>query len=177
MFLPTPGMLDAWRAAGKPPATPADVQTLERGLGIVLPPAYVDFIRQFGFVSFGDDAERRWRFDCRYPQGGQVVVRPGHIAFLPRADQVVKAHRILTSTLDPDDRSLPAFPAHFLPVGNDLGQGAVLLELGGAAGQVAGRVWYWAEREWRWGTEDNTELGFVAEDFYAFINGLLPDPA
>lgn len=64
MFQPTPGMLDAWRAAGKPPATPADVQTLERGLGIVLPPAYVDFIRQFGFVSFGNDTERRWRFDC-----------------------------------------------------------------------------------------------------------------
>ena len=41
-------------------------------------------------------------------------------------------------------------------------------------GKHPGRIWYWPFNEWAWGTEDNTWLGFVADDFRDFINGLRP---
>ncbi len=68
---------------------------------------------------------------------------------------------------------MPAFPADYLPVGNSAGQSQILLELRPASG----RVWYWRESEWRWGTGDKIELGFVANNFYDVINNLQPDPS
>lgn len=64
---------------------------------------------------------------------------------------------------------LPLIPDGFLPAANDNGQGLVLIEL------QTGKVWYWRESAWRWGTEDNTRLAFVADDFDGFINALRPE--
>lgn len=168
----TPAVLQAWHIKNEPKACQADIEMMERELAIKLPQAYVEFVMTYGFVIFGQDPDRRRYFDSVYTGNGQSVVRRGNIAFLDNPTDVIQGYRILTSTDDPDDETLPAFPNEYIPVGNDAGQGQILLEMS----PQHGRVWYWKEKEWRWGTEDNTEFGFVANDFYDFINNLQPDP-
>jgi SMI1 / KNR4 family (SUKH-1) len=172
MFKITPDMIQGFAQDPQPRATPVDLAGIEAALGAALPQAYKEFVTQFGFVVFGHDPLRRCLFNCRFDHPGQSVVRQGDISFLHDAGNVVTAWRNLTAPSVSDDDSLPAFPVDYLPVGNSAGQSQVLLELR----PVLGRVWYWRETEWRWGEEDNTALGFVADDFYDFINNLQPDP-
>lgn len=172
MFKITPAMFQSWQNKNEPKATRADIDMIERELGIRLPKPYVEFVMAYGFVVFGLDPENRCFFSYACDKDGQTVVRRGHIAFMENPETVIEGYRVLTSSEDLDDLTLPAFPKDYIPVGNDLGQGQILLELS----PHHGRVWYWKEKEWRWGTEDNTELGFVADDFYEFINNLQPDP-
>jgi len=172
MFKVTDAMLADWQAKAKPKASSADIQKIEQSLRIKLPQPYIDFVEQYGFVVFGRDADRRHLFRCRYTATGQTVERSGDIAFLETPDNLILAYRNLTEPEYDGDETLPAFPKEYIPVGNDAGQGQILLEMS----PQHGRVWYWKEKEWRWGTEDNTELGFVADNFYDFINNLQADP-
>lgn len=172
MFKLSPDMIEGFRLDPQPRATAADLALVEAGIGCALPAPYKEFVTQQGFVVFGNDQRRLCLFDCRYDQAGQTVVRRGDIAFLHDPRNVLKAWRNFTAPPASEDDSMPAFPAEYLPVGNSAGQSQILLELS----PTPGRVWYWRESEWRWGTGENTALGFVADDFYDFINNLQPDP-
>lgn len=168
MFQITDAMRAAWEDKAEPKASDSEVTQIEQTFGITLPKSYVEFIKTHGYVIFGLDADNRRAFTYRVTAGAQVESRQASISFLHGAADILQAHRILTSDADPDDPSLPAFPADYLPIGNDAGQGQILLEMR----PQLGRIWFWPEREWRWGTQDNTQLGFVADDFESFINGL-----
>jgi hypothetical protein len=169
MFQIPEAMLSHWTQRGYPKATAADIARLEARFGS-LPAPYVEFVTRIGFVVFDDVPGMRWRFDYTLTFPDRKEIRQGDIAFLLKPDKLIKAYDICTTkqTEEEEDEGFPKFPANFLPVGSDAGQGAILLELG----EHPGRVWYWPENEWAWGMEDNTWLGFVAEDFQAFINGL-----
>ena len=54
---------------------------------------------------------------------------------------------------------------------DDDGSGTVILM---EIAEKPGRIWYWYENDWAWGLEDNTWLGFVAENFEGFIKALRP---
>jgi SMI1 / KNR4 family (SUKH-1) len=172
MFKLSPGLIRGFADEPRPRASESELAAIESATGLALPAPYREFVTQQGCVVFGHDEERRCLFDCRFEYPGQVVVREGDIAFLHTPQKVLKAWQIMTSGPVNDDDSLPAFPKDYLPVGNSAGQSQVLLELR----PQPGRVWYWRETEWRWGQEDNTALGFVAENFYDFVNHLKPDP-
>lgn len=168
----TPQQVAGWAQNPRPKATAADIARVEAELGFKMPAAYVEFVTQFGFVLFGHDLPARKYFAARYRKSGQDEVRSGDITYLLQPERIVLSYRNSTEPEFKDDPTLPAYPKHFVPVAGDSGQGKVLLEMS----PQHGRVWYWKEKEWRWGTEDNTELGFVAENFYDFINNLKPDP-
>ncbi|MBL8472114.1 MAG: SMI1/KNR4 family protein [Rhodocyclaceae bacterium] len=172
MFKLPPGMIDTWRAMGKPIASPADIARLESELGTRLPAPYVEFVGRYGFVVFGGDAERRAVFSYVIDQPGQREAREDVVRYMFNPDMLMTIYRYMISTDEPDDESRPMIPRAYLPVASDAGHGRILLELEGRPG----RVWYWPERDSRWGTEDNTQLGYVAENFEDFINGLRPDP-
>lgn len=165
-------VLDAWEASGEPIASRDDIDRMEQELGVKLPTAYVNFVMTYGFVCFGRDKDRTDNFLYREELDSSSPAEYGSITFLKNPERVVMAYNIMTSTEDPDDPTLPAFPKEYIPVGGDAGQGLILLEMS----PEHGRVWYWGEEkmEWRWGTEGNTKLGFVADNFYDFINNLLP---
>lgn len=172
MFNITSGMERAWAEMNKPKATVADIAKVEGTLGIKLPQSYVDFVTRFGFVVFGRDDERRWLFTYVMDDGTQREIRQRGISFLFNADKLLTIYRYMVSTDDPDDETRPMLPPGYLTIGSDSGHGRILLEIEG----TPGRIWFWPQSDWRWGTEDNTRLGFVAENFEDFINGLRPDP-
>ena len=168
MFQIPESMQEYWNSHPEPKATAADIARIEAAIGSALPAPYVEFVTQFGFVVFDDVPEMRCLFDYTVTFPDRQEIREGDIGFLHEPDRLLMAYENLTTSEFEDDEQSPSFPPNFLPVGNDAGQGQILLELG----EQAGRVWYWPEREWAWGTQDNTWLGFVSEDFYQFINGL-----
>ena len=161
-----------WNASGKTKATSDDLARIEAAIGARLAQPYVDFVTEFGCIVFRSGVEgMHCMFDYTVQFDDRKETRESDIAFIRNPDGLIKAWGIATQ--EEEDEGLPQFPAHYLPVGNDSGQGAILLELG----EHAGRVWYWEEKADAWGTGDNAEpLGFVAEDFYEFINGLRPPP-
>ena len=69
---------------------------------------------------------------------------------------------------DSPEEGLPMIPRNVFPIANGYGQELVSIELEPSPG----RIWYWPERQDPWGTGDNTQLGYAADDFYVFINGL-----
>lgn len=169
MFQVPDTMQSHWSIRGKPKATADEIARIETAIGLALPAPYITFVTRFGFVVFDRVPGMRRLFDYAITFPDRKEVREGNISFLVSSDRLITSYQILTTPEVEDDDELPKFPANFLPVGNDAGQGKILLQLDGSA---AGRVWYWPENEWAWGKEDNTWLGFVADDFYAFINGL-----
>ena len=171
MFNITPGMEQAWRDLPKPKATPVDIARIEGTLSIKLPPSYVDFVSQYGFVAFGRDDEGRCMFWYTIDGAGRKETREGDISFLFRPDKLLQIHRYMTTTESPDDDTRPMIPPGYLPVGSDAGHGSILLDIDAHPGQV----WYWRDSPVRWGLDDNTAIGFVAEDFEGFINGLRSD--
>ncbi len=169
MFQIPETMQSFWKQQGYQKATTADIARIEAKIGSSLPATYVEFVKRFGFVVFDEDIpEMRCLFDYTVTFPDRKEVRQGDIRFLFEPDDVIKIHHICTRAQSEDDEDFPKFPANFLPLGSDAGQGVILLELG----DHPGRIWYWPEKEWAWGTQDNTWLGFVADDFQAFINGL-----
>ena len=166
MFEITPEMQAEWDLNGDPKATDEDIARLEAHIGAELPSEYAEFIRTYGFVAFSMDMNDG--FDAAYEEGTGTVTRRGSIAYLMDPDRIVLTHR--TAAREAPDEGYPMFPANFLPVAGDVGEGLVLLELSPKSGQV----WYWPQRDARWGEPGNTSLGFVAVNFEAFINGLKP---
>jgi len=168
MFQIPETMQSHWIKRDKPRATTADIMRIESAIYSSLTLPYVEFVTQFGFVVFDDVPGMRCHFDYLITFPNRKEIREGNIGFFLEPEKLVKAYEILTTTEFDDDEDFPKFPRNYLPVGNDVGTGQILLELG----EHAGRVWYWPYNDWAWGTEDNTWLGFVAEDFYDFINRL-----
>lgn len=170
MYNLTSDIINSWESDNRSVALKSDIEQIESALNLKLPVPYIEFVMTYGFVIFGNDNENTSVFNYKYTDGQQHNTLQQEVAFLSTADLVIKAHRILTDSSDPDDHSLPSFPKSFIPVGNDLGQGKILIE----SAPHHGRVWYWPESESRWGSEGNHQLGFIADDFYDFINGLQP---
>lgn len=168
MFQIPEAMQSYWSKRGYQKATTADIARLESKIGSSIPVPYVEFVTRFGFVDFDNVPGMQRLFDYNIAFPDRKEIRQGNIGYLFKLDHIIKAYRILTTAHSADDEDFPKFPANFLPLGSDAGQGKILLELG----EHAGRIWYWPEKEWAWGTEDNTWLGLVADDFQAFINGL-----
>lgn len=173
MFNITPGMRASWLRLSEPKATAADIALIENSLGIKLPQSYVDFIEQHGFVVFGRDPDGLSVFSYVIDDGAQKVTRQADITYLFEPDKILQVYRYMVSTDFPEDETRPMIPPGYLTIGHDSGQGTLLLDV------VAnpGRVYYWPESEWRWGTEDNVALGYVAENFEDFFNNLRPDLA
>ena len=170
MFHVTNSMLETWKKQNEPIATAMDIARIEREIGRKLPVPYLEFIENFGYVIFGEDDEQRYHFEYKIYFPDRIEIHEGNIAFLHNAEQVITAYQNMTVAEFENDQTPSAIPANYLPIGNDMGQGQILIELG----DHLGRVWYWPFNEWAWGTEDNTWLGFVANDFYEFINKLRP---
>jgi hypothetical protein len=170
MFNITESMLETWQKQNEPKAFIIDISRIEMVIREKLPAPYVEFIANYGYVIFGEDAEQKYHFDYSIKYPDRIENHEGNIAFLHNADQVITAYRNMTLAEFEHDETRPVIPANYLPIGNDMGQGQILIELG----EHAGRVWYWPFNEWAWGTEDNTWLGFVADNFYDFINRLRP---
>jgi hypothetical protein len=172
MFHITPAMQASWAADNEPKATAADIAAAEAALGVKLPDDYKEFISRHGFVMFGRDSEERNLFSYVIEDRGQRETRQRGVSFLLELDKAVGNYRYMTSTEDPEDDSRPMIPEGYLPIASDAGHGRLLLDIAANPGQV----WFWPQSEWRWGMEDNRALGFVAESFEAFINGLRPYP-
>jgi len=160
MFSITPQMEQAWAALNKPKATTADIAAIESVAGVKLPAPYVEFVQRYGFVTFGRDPERRWAFSYALEGDGQREIREDVVAYLFKTEKVVMALRNMTASTDPDDEALPSIPPGYLPIGSNLEEGTLLLDIGDRLGQI----WFWPQSDWRWGTEGNTRLGFVAND-------------
>lgn len=170
MFNISKMMQEQWTKRGKPKAAAIDIKRIESKIGTMLPTPYVQFVTQFGFVVFDDIPEMRCHFDYLKVFPDRKEIHMGDIGFFLETEKLIKAYDILTTTEFDNDEDFPKFTRNYLPVGNDAGTGQILLELG----EHAGRVWYWPYNDWAWGMEDNTWLGFVADDFYGFINKLRP---
>jgi hypothetical protein len=170
MFTIPQAMLDYWTRKAEPKATAADIAMIEAAVGAKLAAPYVEFVTQFGFVLFSSVTGMRNEFDyaLRYPD--RMEVRRGDIRCLVDPPQLLQGYHGATK-IDSPENGLPMYPPNFLPVGDAADQSDVLLELGG---DHPGRVWYWPENDDAWGRGTNTMLGFVAENFYDFINRLRP---
>ena len=154
MYQITESMLVSWSEDNKPKATTTDIARIDAAIGAKLPTPYVEFITQFGFVIFGLDAEERYHFDYIIVFPDRKEIHKGNIRFMLQTDRLLKAYANLTTSEFNNDDEFPKFPTKYLPVGNDAGQGKILLELG----EHAGRVWYWPFNEWAWGVEHNLSL-------------------
>ncbi|MEI7869128.1 MAG: SMI1/KNR4 family protein [Candidatus Methylumidiphilus sp.] len=170
MFHISESMLNYWNEHPEPKAKDFEIDFIETRVGSKLPCPYVDFITRYGSVIFGRDSERRCFFDYLVIFPDRREIHEGDIAFLREPMRLIQAYDNLTTPEYEGDKQKPCFPSNYLPVGSDAGQGQILLDLS----ENSGKVWYWPERYCSWGTEDNTWLGFVANDFYEFINKLRP---
>ena len=172
--IPEP-MLSHWEAKAYRKASAGDLAEVERLFGTSLPASYVEFVTRIGFVVFSDvpGLQMHGYFDYVVGSPEGTETGQGDIAFFKTPERIIKSHRTLTSRQafeDEEDEDFPKIPPNYLPIGNDAGQGQILMEMG----ERSGRIWYWPSNEWAWGLEDNTWLGFVAEDFAGFINSLRP---
>lgn len=163
-------MLDYWARKAKPKATATDIVMIEAAVGAKLALPYVEFVTQFGFVLFSVVPGMRNVFDhaLRYPD--RMEVQTGDIRYMFDASMLVRAYSQNTK-LDLPEEGLPCYPPDYLAVAGSAGQDRVLLQI---FGDHPGRVWYWPENEDAWGRGTNVALGFVAENFYDFINRLQP---
>jgi hypothetical protein len=150
-------------------ATDADILELEARVGAQLPRQYVDFVKTYGFVKFGYDAHDTRIFTVVHEGDDQREPRQATMGFLVSPERALRTWVAFTDKSAPDSEESPLIPDGYFPAGNDNGQGLVLIEL------ATGAIWHWRASAWRWGTEDNTRLGFVAKDFDEFINGLRPE--
>ena len=170
MFQIPEAMQVHWIKRSKPKASATDITRIELKIGYTLPAPYVEFITKFGFVVFDDVPGMNCMFDYSIIFPDRRETHEADIAFFEPTDKLSMAYETLTTKEFKDDLDFPKFPKNYLPIASDAGQGQILLELG----EHAGRVWYWPFNEWAWGTEDNSWLGFVADNFYDFINRLRP---
>jgi hypothetical protein len=162
--------LDYWTKTSEPKATAADIAMIEAAIGAKLALPYVEFVTQFGFVLFTRVPGMRRIFDYALHYPDRMEVRIGNVAYLEEPQRLIAAYARVTKVDSPGD-ALPQFPPDYLPVGGTADQSSVLLQI---FGDHPGRVWYWPENEDAWGRGTNTVLGFVAENFYDFINRLRP---
>ena len=106
-------------------------------------------------------------FDYYYHFNDRKEIHRGDIICMLDPDILIRAYNIMHE--DSPEENLPMIPPGYLAVAADAGQGRILLQI---EDTQVGSVWYWYYSEWAWGVEENTKLGFVADDFYDFINHL-----
>lgn len=173
MFNVTKGMLSRWAKDNEPKATSHDIAMIEKAVGGKLHKAYIDFVKDFGFVIFGRDPEERQYFDFIHTYSDRKEYREGNISYFKNPNKVIESFKLLTdpNVTEDEKEEFPKFPTNYIPIGKDLGHGEILLELG----EDAGRILYWPFSIWAWGMGDNNKpLGFIAQDLYDFINSLRP---
>jgi len=170
MFNIPRAMLDYWAKKAEPKATTADIAMVETATGGKLARPYVEFVTEFGFVVFDDVPGMRYKFDYALRYADRMEVRTGDIGYMLNPSALVRAYHRGTQVDDPGE-GLPCYPPDYLVVAGSAGQDSVLLQI---HGDHPGRVWYWPENEDAWGRGTNVALGFVAENFYDFINRLRP---
>lgn len=160
-----PVTLKWWNSMGFEAATAADIMRVEAALGQELPADYKAFVGEHGFVEWDIDIPDS--FDYRLgPEHQPTIKNDGCISHLW---PVRHLERMAADQRSEGQDGLPLlYPNTHFPIGGTPGQDQILLELT----PKPGRIWFWPEREDPWGTGDNTELGFVAETFTAFIEGL-----
>ena len=166
-----------WIKKNKPKATKEGISKIEATIKTSLPVPYVEFVTEYGFVLFQNDISGMpCLFDYTVTFPDRKETREGYIAYILNPDRIIKAYDYCTSpALDEEDAKVrPLFPANYLPVGGSADESFVLFDI--SKTPSFGSVRYWPENEWAWGLEDNTWVGYVANDFYAFINNLRPDP-
>ncbi|MEM9970259.1 MAG: SMI1/KNR4 family protein [Pseudomonadota bacterium] len=159
-----PDLAAYWRQKDKPKATDRDVEVLRTAFDGELPRPYEAFLRTYGYVVFSMDFADS--FSAIFDEGKGAVTQQGSIAYVMAPEHVLTACELATRVSHAE--GLPAFPPNFVPVGGDTGRSLILLE----REPEPGRVWYWPDRDLAWGEVGNTALGYVASDFYEFINGL-----
>lgn len=153
-----------WAAKNRPRASASDIATIEELAGAKLPQSYVEFVTRYGFVIWNRDYPDT--FDYSLSEEGVTEVYEGSIAFLNNVDRLEAMMDNVYE--DSPEEGLPMIPRNVFPIANGYGQELVSIELEPSPG----RIWYWPERQDPWGTGDNTQLGYAADDFYVFINGL-----
>jgi len=170
MFNISEAMLKYWSGRSWTRATRTEIEAIEATVGAKLAAPYVEFLFEFGCVGFESVPGMRNQFDyaLRYPD--RMEVRTGDIGYMLDPSRLVRAYNHDTK-IDLPEEGLPCYPPDYLVVAGSAGQDSVLLEI---FGDRPGRVWYWPENEDAWGRGTNVALGFVAENFYDFINRLRP---
>jgi len=88
MFNITKAMQAYWREENELKATDADITLIEEYIASELPAPYVEFITQFGFVTFGDDAEERDCFDYTFTFLVRKEIREGDISHFKSPDKI-----------------------------------------------------------------------------------------
>lgn len=156
--------LEYWNARAFPPATPEEIDELVGLAGYQLPADLTGFLRSYGLVEWDIDIPDT--FDYRLGGEGQSIVRSAFVGRMASLNSL-RNHVRYGQAYNPS-MGLPQYPANYWPIVRTPGQDVVLIELE----PTLGRIWYWPEREDPWGTGDNTEPGFVADSFTAFIEGL-----
>lgn len=154
-----PETLAYWQRTGMEPVSDADIALLEQRLGGKAPASYADFMKTYGSVEFAFRIKNG--FDYVYRMDDRTEQRSEAISFIKSPEQALKYYDGLRK--DPKIN----MPEHLLPFAMDYGQGELLIEFG----QPTERVYYWSfdNHDWETGT---TRLGFVADSFTDFINGL-----
>jgi len=149
-------------------ASEADLAMLRGLTALDVRQSYREFISTWGYIRF-DPLDDPCEFTYAYREPGMATDLRSSISMFMPADKVAQYYHGLVLDVDED---LPKFPAHMLPICFTPGQSHVLLECGGDTD----RVWFWEFRGNAW-REGAPSLGFVAETFQDFLNGLrVPAP-
>ena len=160
----TEAMHKYWKVRQPIKAKMEDIAKVEAVLMKKLPQPYIEFVINYGFAEF-DEGFDGFDYIIKFPDRKEI--HQGGIACLDKSERLILRHGIIYQ--NSPEEGFPLFTKEYFPVGSDAGQGLILLKL---EGNNVGSVWYWDYKECAWGIEDNTTLGFVADDFYDFINKL-----
>lgn len=151
-----PPLLKSYLANHPKPVIPSHaVDRAETELDFKLAREYREFVESYGCIQFGQSDE----VECAFEYSASIGTKRQAISFLHDIETLPLIHKNMTT----DD---PSYPAEFVCVGSDAGQGCVLLEIS------SGRVFYWPENDSRWGESGNDQIYLVAENFAEFISAL-----
>lgn len=151
--------IEYWQQRALKPVNDEQMNMMEKRLAGSAPQSYRDFMQTYGAVEFDDDIDCRFDYVYRFPD--RTELRSNVISFIKTPQSTLQYYEGLQQ-----DHKIN-LPAHLLPFGMDYGQGELLIEFG----RKTQRIFYWDfdSHDWESG---KTRIGFVADDFYEFINNL-----
>lgn len=154
-----------WASKGLTGANADEIERAKAAIGPLVPYDYLEFLQTYGFVEWDLDIPDSFEYRLlSYPH--QVINKAASITHLWPARHI---ERMAADVRTAENDSLPLYyPNTHFPIGGTGGQAQIVLELEPAPG----RIWFWPEREDERGSGDNTELGFVADNFTNFVEGL-----
>ena len=143
------------------PLAEEDVARAEAELGVALPPAYRRFLLEHnGGRPSPADFKITWRGQPFSPGWRVSTVGDFHAIYDG------KAVNLLVDAREYKDR----LPAGVLPVAEDPGGNLIVI---GTTGDALGKIFFWVhELEGDFDETDAANLGFVADDFDAFLAAL-----